>query len=202
MPDGSPRIPYKSTFGTLERETQFKNPPKDAHTVPILHEFVTPHLESFNALFDDSGLPQGDGDGKGLLSLGIKDIGERVVFDGKGEVGSESGQKGWGNRLTSTSIHLSAASRVQTLFSKVWYEQISIARPMVSDRDQNAKQRKVFPTEVSPFLPASEHNQMNMIVLVDTFRVQHSRLPSALALSVTLGRRDIHSYLPMLTSAL
>ncbi|KAF7789452.1 hypothetical protein EIP86_000397 [Pleurotus ostreatoroseus] len=129
MPDGSPRIPYKSTFKTLERETRFKSPPKDAHTVPILNEFVTPHLESFNALFDDSGLPQGDGDGKGLLSLGIKDIGERVVFDGKGEIGSESGQKGWGNRLT------------------MWYEQVSIARPMVSERDQNAKQRKVFPTE-------------------------------------------------------
>ena len=32
--------------------------------------------------------------------------------------------------------------------SLVWYEQVSIARPMVSERDQNAKQRKVFPTEV------------------------------------------------------
>ncbi|KAJ3529741.1 hypothetical protein NM688_g7810 [Phlebia brevispora] len=129
MPDGSPRIPYKSTFHTIEREKRFKHPPKDAHVVPILNEFVTPHLESFNALFDDSGLPQGDGDGRGLLSLGIKNIGERVVFDGKGEVGTESGQRGWGNRLT------------------MWYEQVSIARPMVSERDQNAKQRKVFPTE-------------------------------------------------------
>ena len=101
MPDGSPRIPLKSTFRTLEREKRFKSPPKDAHSVPILNEFVTPHLESFNALFDDSGLPQGDGDGKGLLSLGLKDIGERVVFDGVRTPGEESSANGWGNKLTS-----------------------------------------------------------------------------------------------------
>ena len=100
MPDGSPRISPKSTFDTLTREKNFKYPPKDGHVAPILNEFVTPAIESFNALFDDSGLPQGDGDGRGLLSLGIADIGERVVFDGKGQVGEESGQQGWGNRLT------------------------------------------------------------------------------------------------------
>lgn len=101
MPDGTPRTAPKSTFDTLTREKNFKQPPKEGHVVPILNEFVTPALESFNALFDDSGLPQGDGDGRGLLSLGIADIGERVVFDGKGQMGEESGQQGWGNRLTS-----------------------------------------------------------------------------------------------------
>ena len=108
MPDGSgppgPSLKAGGTFDTLTRERQFKNPPKDGAAVPILNEFVTPHLESFNALFDDSGLATGDGDGRGLLSLGIKDIGERVVFDGKGEVGSESGPSGWGNRLSSESL--------------------------------------------------------------------------------------------------
>lgn len=103
MPDSSTRAAkrVRSTFDTLEREKNFKHPPKDASVVPILNEFVTPHLESFNALFDDSGLPSGDGDGRGLLHLGIADIGKRVVFDGKGDIGSESGQKGWGNRLSS-----------------------------------------------------------------------------------------------------
>ena len=103
MPDGSSRTPkrVKSTFNTLQREKNFKNPPKDAAVVPILNEFVTPHIESFNALFDDSGLPAGDGDGRGLLSLGLEDIGKRVVFDGKGDIGAESGQRGWGNRLSS-----------------------------------------------------------------------------------------------------
>ncbi|KAI0340867.1 beta and beta-prime subunits of DNA dependent RNA-polymerase [Trametopsis cervina] len=128
MPDGSPRIP-QSTFNTVHREQNFKSPPKDGHVVPILNEFVTPILESFNSLFDDSGLPHGDGDGRGLLSLGVEGIGERVVFDGKGDIGSESGQRGWGNRL------------------RIWYEQVSIARPMVSEKDQTAKVRKVYPSE-------------------------------------------------------
>lgn len=102
MPHRTPRS-TKDTFDTLHRERTFKNPPREGHSVPVLNEFVQPHLESFNALFDDSGLPDGDGDGKGLLSLGIKDIGERVIFDGKGEIGTESGQHGFGNRLSSTS---------------------------------------------------------------------------------------------------
>ena len=112
MPDGSPRPQkrFKSTFNTLERENNFKHPPKNAAVVPILNEFVTPHLESFNALFDDSGLPLGDGDGRGLLHLGLEDIGKRVVFDGKGDIGSESGQRGWGNRLTSMYTSVSSSS--------------------------------------------------------------------------------------------
>jgi DNA-directed RNA polymerase I subunit RPA2 len=107
MPDGSgPRSSEsknKSTFHTLEREKSFKNPVRKGSVVPILNEFVAPALESFNALFDDSGLPDGDTDGKGLLDTGLRDIGERVVFDGHGTVGEASGQTGWGNRLRSTS---------------------------------------------------------------------------------------------------
>ena len=95
MPDGS-----YSGFSTLEREKRFRNPPKDGASVPILNEFVAPHIESFNALFDDSGLPAGDGDGKGLLSLALKDIGERVIFDYSGPSG-EHGNPGLGNRLSS-----------------------------------------------------------------------------------------------------
>ncbi|KAI0722471.1 beta and beta-prime subunits of DNA dependent RNA-polymerase [Earliella scabrosa] len=131
MSDSSsrPAKRVRSTFNTLERERNFKNPPKDASVVPILNEFVTPHLESFNALFDDSGLPAGDGDGRGLLHLGIDEIGKRVVFDGKGDIGAESGQRGWGNRLS------------------MWYEQVTVARPMVPERDKDAVERRVFPTE-------------------------------------------------------
>ncbi|KIJ56502.1 hypothetical protein M422DRAFT_197419 [Sphaerobolus stellatus SS14] len=119
----------KHSFHTLERETQFRQPTKQGVDIPILSEFVIPHIESFNALFDDSDLPLGDGDGRGLLSLGIADIGDRVVFDGKGRLGSSSGQGGWGNRL------------------KFWIEQVSIGRPMVPDRDKDARERRVFPTE-------------------------------------------------------
>lgn len=103
MPDGSPRLRPrdKCTFDTLAREKKFKSPPEKESVIPILNEFVTPHIESFNALFDDSGLPSGDGDGRGLLHLGLEDIGKRVVFDGRGDIGTESGQRGWGNRLSS-----------------------------------------------------------------------------------------------------
>ena len=58
----------------------------------MLDQLAKPHIESFNALFDDSGLDQGDTDGHGLLSLGIKDIGPKTVFSGtaKGEPPGEN----------------------------------------------------------------------------------------------------------------
>ncbi|KAH7887491.1 hypothetical protein F5I97DRAFT_2009198 [Phlebopus sp. FC_14] len=131
MPDGSQRSkqPRRPTFNTLSREESFRNPPSNSSTYPILDEFVTPHIESFNALFDDSRLPKGDGDGRGLLSLGLKDIGERVVFDGNGQPGTESGQTGWGNRMS------------------IWIEEVSIAPPRVSDRDTWSTERRVYPSE-------------------------------------------------------
>ncbi|EAU84409.2 DNA-directed RNA polymerase I polypeptide 2 [Coprinopsis cinerea okayama7 len=124
MPDDSAASRRKPTFDTLSRENAFKNPPKNGSTYKILNEFVAPHIESFNALFDDSGLPSGDGDGRGLLSLALKDIGERVAFDGRG-----ADPESWGNRM------------------RIWIEQVTIARPMVSDRDRTARERRVFPSE-------------------------------------------------------
>jgi DNA-directed RNA polymerase I subunit RPA2 len=92
------------TFSTLARESAFRRPPTSGSAFPILNEFVAPHIESFNALFDDSGLPLGDGDGLGLLSLAIKDIGERVVFDGARQSSSRDSQHEWGNRLSSKNL--------------------------------------------------------------------------------------------------
>ncbi|KAG8749454.1 hypothetical protein FRC12_013408, partial [Ceratobasidium sp. 428] len=69
-----------------------------------------------------------DGDSKGLLSLGIKDIGSKVVFDGAGVIG-EAGGIAWGNRLS---------MRVSD---------ITVARPMVSDKDRNVVERQVYPSE-------------------------------------------------------
>jgi DNA-directed RNA polymerase I subunit RPA2 len=103
MPNSSelPKRIRTPTFDTLAREDTFKNPPSQGSSYAILNEFVAPHIESFNALFDDSGLPAGDGDGRGLISLGLKDIGERVVFDGDGKIQSENGTQNWGNRMRS-----------------------------------------------------------------------------------------------------
>ncbi|KAF9567413.1 beta and beta-prime subunits of DNA dependent RNA-polymerase [Agrocybe pediades] len=157
MPAGSARTGKgKSTFNTLAREQSFRNPPKDGSTYNILNEFVVPHIESFNALFDDSGLPAGDGDGKGLINLALKDIGERVVFDGSTE--GESGQSGWGNRM------------------KIWIEQATIARPMVPDKDRTAKERRIFPTEARERL-TSYRGRMNIkICWTDPSGQQHDTM--------------------------
>jgi DNA-directed RNA polymerase I subunit RPA2 len=109
MPDGgsSTLRDYKHTFDTLNRERFFKRPVDKGSTVPILNEFVTPHIQSFNSLFDDSGVPTAGGDNRGLLSLGIEDIGEKVVFDGK-----KSANDGLGNRMSCECFVLASAANV------------------------------------------------------------------------------------------
>jgi DNA-directed RNA polymerase I subunit RPA2 len=91
------RVP---TFNTLAREQSFKYPPKKGSTYPILNEFVAPHVESFNSLFDDSGLPSVSGDGRGLLSIALANIGQRMVFDGRGRTDADGNVDGWGNRMS------------------------------------------------------------------------------------------------------
>lgn len=82
----------KYGFGTLAREKRFANPSQTSHDVPELEELVAPHIDSFDALFDD-----GSGKGKGgLLDLAVKDLKSKVVFDGKGK-----DQGKLGNRLES-----------------------------------------------------------------------------------------------------
>jgi DNA-directed RNA polymerase I subunit RPA2 len=93
------------TFDTLARERAFRFPAEKGSDTPIFNEFVKPIIESFNALFDDAASPGGDDDAKGLMSLAIKDIGERVVFDGKGQVEPGSGETGWGNRMSSELVN-------------------------------------------------------------------------------------------------
>ncbi|KAE9404839.1 DNA-directed RNA polymerase I polypeptide 2 [Gymnopus androsaceus JB14] len=137
MPD-SERSKRQPTFDTLEREKLFKFPPKQGSSYKILNEFVAPHIESFNALFDDSGLPSGDGKGKGLLSLGLDDMGERVIFDGTGQTAGT-----WGNRM------------------RIWIESVSISRPMVPDKNKYVKDRKVFPAEARERL-ASYRGKMSI----------------------------------------
>lgn len=72
----------KHTFKTLERERLNRHPSTEGADHPSLDELVKPHIQSFNALMEGS-----DGKGKGLLQLGVEDLGTKVVFDGKGEGG-------------------------------------------------------------------------------------------------------------------
>ena len=74
----SSKFPDKSTFHTLTRERAFRHPSTVGPDFDSLEELVRPHVESFDAL------TEGADDGtEGLLQLGVRDIGEKVVFDGK-----------------------------------------------------------------------------------------------------------------------
>lgn len=62
-------------YDTLRRESFFKNPPKDHTAYPSLAESIRPHVDSFNALFEDSK----------ILEAGLKDIGTKTFLDGEPE---------------------------------------------------------------------------------------------------------------------
>lgn len=79
----------KTQFNTLKREHEFRYPSKDGPAYPEAHKLIEPHIKSFDALFEEQ-----DGTA-GLLSLAVKDLDPKVVFDGKGPAGSR------GNKLTS-----------------------------------------------------------------------------------------------------
>ncbi|SCU81962.1 LAFA_0C08218g1_1 [Lachancea sp. 'fantastica'] len=113
-----PAAARTADFRTLERENRFKNPPKDKSAYPLLQEAVEPHIGSFNALTEG---PDG-----GLLNQAVKDIGEKVIFDGAKSVDNPDYM---GNKL-SLSV-----------------EQVSIAKPTSNDGVSSAVERKIFPAE-------------------------------------------------------
>lgn len=73
MPGGAP----STSFETLKREHSFRHPNKEGPAVPALETLVAPHIESFDALFDDA-------NGPSLIQLAIDDMTPRVLFDGSG----------------------------------------------------------------------------------------------------------------------
>ncbi|KAF9006698.1 hypothetical protein BDQ17DRAFT_1423565 [Cyathus striatus] len=172
MPDGTPRSQSTPTFNTLEREAAFRNPPKDRASYSILNEFVAPHIESFNSIFDDSGLPSGDGDGKGLLSLALKEIGERVVFDKNIR---DSADSGWGNRM------------------RIWIEQVTIARPMVPEKDKTARERRVFPSEARERLTSYKGRMMVKLCWTDISGQKHDTMKDCGLVPIMVRVRQISS---------
>lgn len=79
-----------TSFQTLQRERAFQRPNKDGPAVPSLEELVAPHIESFDALFDDT-------HGPSLIQLAIDDMMPRVIFDDSGNTQSPPN----GNKLES-----------------------------------------------------------------------------------------------------
>ncbi|CCE64264.1 hypothetical protein TPHA_0H00540 [Tetrapisispora phaffii CBS 4417] len=110
-------------FRTVERESRFINPPKDKSAYPLLEEAVKPHVGSFNALTE--------GEDGGLLNQGVKDIGEKIIFDGKNTgADSETANSGYlGNKLA------------------ISVESVSISKPMANDGVTSAVERKFYPSE-------------------------------------------------------
>jgi DNA-directed RNA polymerase I subunit RPA2 len=59
-------------FHTLRRENLFRNPPQDHSAYPALQAAIRPHIDSFNALWEQNG----------LIAQGLRDIGTKTFLDG------------------------------------------------------------------------------------------------------------------------
>ncbi|KAJ5605706.1 hypothetical protein N7510_008487 [Penicillium lagena] len=66
-------------YDTLRRENLFRNPPTDQTAYPSLAESIRPHVDSFNALFEDSK----------ILEAGLRDIGTKSFLDGDAETAEQ-----------------------------------------------------------------------------------------------------------------
>lgn len=74
---------WSHEFDTVRREKLFQNPPKDHTAYPALKEAISPHIKSFNALFEPDG----------LISKAIEDIGTVTILDGDTRMGPEGKNK-------------------------------------------------------------------------------------------------------------
>lgn len=63
---------WSTQFNTTRRQKLFQAPPRDRTAYPALQAAVSPHLDSFNAIFGH----------EGQLEQAIKDIGTKVFLDG------------------------------------------------------------------------------------------------------------------------
>lgn len=63
---------WSVNYDVLRREQLFRHPPKDHTAYPALADAIRPHVDSFNALFDDAK----------VLEHGLKDIGTKTFLDG------------------------------------------------------------------------------------------------------------------------
>ncbi|CAD6920841.1 unnamed protein product [Tilletia caries] len=142
--DGAVELPQWAkphTFHTLETQRMFTNPSSSGLDVADLQDLTAPHIESFNALWEQDpsvdtpqSLKRSGSTGlssDGLLARAIQRLPSKVVFDGKGTAveGSEEPSSALGNRL-----ELRIAS-------------VTLARPLVADKAKAVHERRVFPSE-------------------------------------------------------
>lgn len=82
---GKTNTKWTVDFQAPRRQKLFKNTPTDHTAFPLLHAAVKPHVESFNALFD-----------QGIIDEALKDIGIYTINDGNPRDRSKTTQR---NRL-------------------------------------------------------------------------------------------------------
>ena len=70
-PVSSPPTTWSVEYDTVKREKLFRKPPTDQSAYPRLQEAVRPHVDSFNAIFED----------QKLIESAIKDIGIRTFLE-------------------------------------------------------------------------------------------------------------------------
>ncbi|KAJ0419416.1 hypothetical protein BJY00DRAFT_163801 [Aspergillus carlsbadensis] len=66
---------WSVNYDVLRREKLFRNPPEDHTAYPSLAAAIKPHVDSFNALFEEGG----------IIEAGLKDIGTRTFLDDAAE---------------------------------------------------------------------------------------------------------------------
>ena len=76
-PASATQTTWSHEFDTLRRENLFRNPPTDHSAYPLLTQAIAPHIESFNAVFEEGG----------LISHALKDIGTKTFLDGDERAG-------------------------------------------------------------------------------------------------------------------
>ena len=85
--------PWSVEFDTLRRHKLWANAPKDGTAWPLLREAVKPHVESFNALFDNR-----------LLTAAVQDIGTYSTADFSLQSGSVSDSNTLDLRITDLQV--------------------------------------------------------------------------------------------------
>ena len=63
---------WSCEFDNLRRDCLFRNPPQDRTAYPTLADAIQPHIQSFNALFENTK----------VVGAAVKDIGTKVFLDG------------------------------------------------------------------------------------------------------------------------
>ncbi|KAK0529859.1 hypothetical protein OC842_004106 [Tilletia horrida] len=136
-----PKWAAPHTFHQVETQKMFTAPSTQGLDIADLQELTAPHIESFNALWEQdpsvdtpqsikrssaAGLP-----GDGLLARALQRLSPKVVFDGAGTAadGSEDAGEGLGNRL-----ELRIAS-------------VTLSRPFVAEKAKDVHERRIFPAE-------------------------------------------------------